>query len=104
MGPFWITGGGFGLDGSWLAFVVLLAAIPVLYRLTRDLDYRYNAPVFVPAGIPVDLDAASRKQHEAAMGPAQPASGPLVQILPLAPEPTTPASQIPPAERPPDPN
>ena len=23
MGPFWLTGGGFGLDGSWLAFFVL---------------------------------------------------------------------------------
>jgi hypothetical protein len=104
MGPFWLTGGGFGLDGSWLAFVVLLAALPVLFRLTRDLDYRYNAPVFVPAGIPVDLDAASRKQHEVAMGPAQPTTGPLVQILPIAPEPTSPMSQPSPAERPPDPN
>jgi hypothetical protein len=104
MGPFWLTGGGFGLDGSWVAFVILLAAIPVVFRLTRDLDYRYNAPVFVPAGIPVDLDAASRKQHEAAMGPVQPASGPLVQILPVAPEPTSPAFQPSPAERPPDPN
>ena len=26
MGPFWLTGGAFGLDGSWLAFFVLLAA------------------------------------------------------------------------------
>ena len=104
MGPFWLTGGGFGLDGGWVAFVLLLAALPVVFRLTRDLDYRYNAPVFVPAGIPVDLDAASRKQHEAAMGPAQPASGPLVQILPIAPEPTSPAFQPSPAERPPDPN
>jgi membrane protease YdiL (CAAX protease family) len=24
MGPFWLTGGGFGLDGSWVAFVALL--------------------------------------------------------------------------------
>ena len=40
MGPFWLTGGGFGLDGSWVAFAVLLVALPVVYRLTRDLDYR----------------------------------------------------------------
>ena len=82
MGPFWLTGGAYGLDGSWLAFVVLLAALPVVYRITRDLDFRYNAPVIVPGGIPVDLDAAARAQHEAAMGPAAPApaaSG-LVQI------------------------
>ena len=82
MGPFWLTGGGFGLDGSWLAFFVFLAAIPVVYGLTRDLDFRYNAPEILPGGIPVDLEAAARRQHEAAMGEAAP---PLVQIAPAAP-------------------
>jgi len=82
MGPFWLTGGGFGLDGSWLTLFVFLAAIPVVYRFTRDLDYKYNVPEFVPAGIPVDLDAAARRQHEAAMG--EPSSPPLVQIVPAA--------------------
>jgi membrane protease YdiL (CAAX protease family) len=102
MGPFWLTGGGFGLDGTWIACLVLLAAIPVLVRLTRELDYRYNAPVLIPAGIPVDLDAAARRQHEAAMGPEAAAGGspaPLVQIAPASspaetstrpPEPTSP--------------
>ena len=80
MGPFWLTGGAFGLDGSWLTFFVLIAALPVVFRLTRDLNYRYNAPVIVPGGIPVDLDAISRAQHEAAMGPAAPAAPALVQI------------------------
>ncbi|MGD0480533.1 MAG: CPBP family intramembrane glutamic endopeptidase [Terracidiphilus sp.] len=80
MGPFWLTGGAFGLDGSWLTFFVLLAALPVVFRLTRDLNYRYNAPVIVPGGIPVDLDAISRAQHEAAMGPAAPSAPTLVQI------------------------
>ncbi|MGA7244173.1 MAG: CPBP family intramembrane glutamic endopeptidase, partial [Terracidiphilus sp.] len=59
MGPFWLTGGGFGLDSSWFACLVLLAAFPVVYRVTRDLNFRYNAPVVVPGGIPVDLDAAA---------------------------------------------
>jgi uncharacterized protein len=84
MGPFWLTGGGFGLDGSWLVFFVFLIAIPVVYRLTRELDFRYNAPELVPGGIPVDLDAAARQQHEAAMG--EPAPPPLVQIYPAAPQ------------------
>jgi membrane protease YdiL (CAAX protease family) len=84
MGPFWLTGGGFGLDGSWVTFAVLIAVLPVVFRVTRDLDFRYNAPVIVPAGIPVDLDAAARRQHEAAMGPAEPAAPALVQILPAA--------------------
>jgi hypothetical protein len=84
MGPFWLTGGGFGLDGTWMPFFVLLIAIPVVYRLTRELDYRYNTPVIVPGGIAVDLDAAARKQHEAATRSAEPAAPSLVQILPVS--------------------
>jgi membrane protease YdiL (CAAX protease family) len=84
MGSFWLTGGGFGLDGSWLAFFVLLAGLPIVFRTTRDLDFRYNAPVLVPGGIPVDIDAAARAQHESAMGPAQNEAPALVQIAPAA--------------------
>jgi uncharacterized protein len=81
MGSFWLTGGAFGLDGSWFAFLVLLAAIPFLFRVTRDLDYRYNAPMIVPGGVPVDIEAAARAQHEAAVGTASaPAAPALVQI------------------------
>ncbi|MDR3726035.1 MAG: CPBP family intramembrane metalloprotease [Terracidiphilus sp.] len=95
MGPFWLTGGGYGLDGSWVAFIFLLAAIPVVFRITRDLDYRYNAPVIVPGGIPVDIDAAAKRQHEAAQGPAQPAAPPLVQILPVTATQFVPTEQKP---------
>lgn len=85
MGPFWVTGGGFGLDGSLIAVVALLLAFPVVYRITRELDFKHNAPVIVPGGIPVDLEAAGRREHEAAMGAAEtPPSQPLVQILPAA--------------------
>jgi uncharacterized protein len=89
MGPFWLTGGSFGIDGSWFACFVLLAALPLAFRLTRDLDYRYNAPLIVPGGIPVDIDKAARAQHEAAMGNAAPAVPQLVQIG--QPAPTAPA-------------
>jgi hypothetical protein len=92
MGPFWLTGGGFGLEGSWITFFLILLALPVVFRITRDLDFRYNAPVLVPAGIPVDLDAAARAQHEAAMGDAAPAPPALIQIGP--------ASTPPPAQPP----
>jgi hypothetical protein len=51
--------------------------------VTRDLDYKYNAPVLVPGGVPVDLDAAAKRQHEAAMGPAEQAVPALVQIAPV---------------------
>jgi hypothetical protein len=90
MGSFWLTGGGFGLDASWVTFLVLLVALPVVYRLTRELDFRYNEPEIVAAGIPVDLDAFARRQHEAAAGPAEVASAtpPLVQILPVSSTPS----------------
>jgi hypothetical protein len=107
MGPFWLTGAGFGLEGSWLAFVVLLLLLPALYAVTRDLDFLHNAPELIPGGIPVDIDAAARRQHEAAMGavydPAAPAPAgqSLVQISPL---PSLPG-EVKPAEEPmPDPS
>ncbi len=84
MGPFWLTGGGYGLDGSWVTFVFLLFAIPVVYRLTRELDYVYNAPVIVPGGIPVDLSAAGQRQQVLPSAPVAPAAPALVQILPVA--------------------
>jgi hypothetical protein len=59
-GSFWLTGGGFGLESSWFAFFVMLALVPVIYRVTRELDFRYNTPEIVPGGIPVDIDAAAR--------------------------------------------
>jgi len=98
MGPFWLTGGAFGLDGSWLAFIVLLAALPAVFRITRDLNYRYNAPVIVAGGIPVDIEAAARAQHEEALGSATPAGPQLVQIDPASPAAADSAAD-PPSER-----
>lgn len=95
-GSFWLTGGGYGLESSWFAFFVILLTLPLLYRATRDLDFRYNAPELVPGGIPVDLDAAARQQHEAAMGAAEPAAPALVQIAGM----TAPASEQLPADSP----
>lgn len=82
-GPIWITGDGYGPEGSAIAALVLLVLILVLVKVTRDLHYKYGHPVIVPGGIPVDMDAIARRQHEAAMGPAAPPSPPsLVQIAP----------------------
>lgn len=95
-GAFWLTGGGYGLDSSWFAFFVVLLAIPVLYRATRDLDFRYNVPVLISGGIPVDLDAAARQQHQAAMGPSEPAAPALVQIVGISEASPQPAPASPP--------
>ena len=85
MGSFVWSGGGFGLDGSWVSFVVLLIALPFIYKATSDLSFQYNAPVLIPGGIAVDLDAAAKKQHEAATRADVPEVKPLVQILPAMP-------------------
>ncbi len=81
---FW-GGADYGLNGSWFAVILALAAIVALLRVTRDLSFLHNAPVLVPGGIPVDLDAASRRQHEAATRDEAPAAPPLVQILAASP-------------------
>ena len=82
-GPVWLTGDGYGPEGSAIAALVLLVLIVILIKVTRDLHYKYAQPVIVAGGIPVDVDAIARRQHEAAMGPAAPPSPPpLVQIAP----------------------
>lgn len=83
-GPLWLTGDGYGPEGSAVAVVVILIGIMTLILVTREYAYRYAQPVIIPGGIPVDLDAAARRQHEAAMGAAEPA---LVQIMPSRSDP-----------------
>jgi membrane protease YdiL (CAAX protease family) len=80
-GPDWLTGGEYGPEASAFAVVVLIAAIFALVRTTREYAHLYATPEIIPAGIPVDIDALARRQHEAAMGPApEPAAPQLVQI------------------------
>ena len=78
MGPVWLTGGSYGVEGSWLGVVVMFGGLVVVLMATRELNFKYNAPVILAGGIPVDIDAAAREQHAAAMG--EPAPKPLVQI------------------------
>ena len=84
MGSYFFSGGDFGLDGSWFSVLAVVAATPVLFRVTRDLSFVHNAPVIVAGGVAVDLDAAARRQHETATRPEAPEGKPLVQILPAA--------------------
>jgi hypothetical protein len=80
IGPTWLTGFDYGPEGSTVAIVVLIALIFAVTYTTRDLDYEYAQPAIIPGGIAVDIDEISRRQHEAAMGPAQPAPAQIVQI------------------------
>lgn len=84
VGPGWITGNAQGPEGSAFGVVVALALLFIVVRATGDLKHKYGYPEIVPAGIPVDLDAAARQQHEAAMAHAEPAAPGLVQIAPAA--------------------
>ncbi|HTW48237.1 MAG TPA: CPBP family intramembrane glutamic endopeptidase [Acidobacteriaceae bacterium] len=92
LGPAWVSGGAQGPEGSGFGVLVAFLLLIVMVRATSDLHYKYAFSEVLPGGIPVDIDAAARQQHEAAMGPAQPAEPQLVQILPATANPT-PAAQ-----------
>jgi uncharacterized protein len=81
-GPAWISGGGQGPEGSAFAVLVSFLLLFWMVRVTADLKHKYGYPVIVPGGIPVDLDAAARAQHEAAIRSAEPQPPALVQIFP----------------------
>lgn len=85
LGPGWISGNGQGPEGSAFGVLFSFLLIFVMVRITSDLRYKYGFPPVVPAGIPVDIDAAARRQHEAAMAQAASQPPPLVQILPAQP-------------------
>jgi uncharacterized protein len=83
-GPFWLTGDGYGPEGSLITVVVMLVSFGVLTWVTSDFAFEYAQPVIIPGGIPVDIDAAAKRQHEEAMAsPAEAAAPKLVQILPV---------------------
>lgn len=80
-GHAWFTGGAYGPEAAFLTPIVLLAAIPVLYRVTRDYSWNYTHAPILAAGYPVDI--APPAAHTAMEATAPPA--PLVQILGATP-------------------
>jgi uncharacterized protein len=84
-----------------VAVLVLCFGLWLIMRVTREYASRFGFPEIIPGGIPVDIDAATRRQHEAAMGPVEPAAPKLVQIveLPQAAAPPPPAQpEVPPQD------
>ena len=81
-GPDWATGGDFGPAASLFAMIVLVIAIPVLYRVTRDFAWNYTHAPIVSGGYEVTIapPAAHTAMEEAAKAPA------LVQILSTTPQ------------------
>ncbi len=85
IGPRWLTGGDYGPAAALFSFFILIAAIPVLVRVTSDYAWDYTRPPIIPAGYDVTIPppAAHVAMELQAAQPVNPAS--LVQILPAAP-------------------
>jgi uncharacterized protein len=93
-GPAWLTGGAYGPAAAAFSIIVLLAAIPVLVRVTRDYAWDYTHPPIVPGGY--DVTIAPPAAHAAMEQAAVTASASsLVQIQPVQiqqPLPSVPAA------------
>jgi uncharacterized protein len=87
-GPAWLTGADYGPAAAGISILLLLAAIPILIRVTSDYAWDYTHPPIIPAGYDVTIapPAAHVAMEEAAQEskPVNPAS--LVQIHPATPQ------------------
>jgi hypothetical protein len=81
--PMWLTGGDYGPAASGLLVLLLLAAIPLLVRVTGDYAWNYTRKPIVPAGIPVEIPAPAA--HAAIEQGPPPSPAALVQIQPVVP-------------------
>ena len=86
-GPLGLTGGAYGPEALGFAVLVLLGALILLFRLTRDYAWHYTYQPVTAAGYPMDVAPPpehAREEQRAA------ASAPLVQIGGIATAPTAP--------------
>lgn len=92
-GANWLTGGQFGPAAAAFTIVVLLVAIPILFRVTSDYAWNYTHPPLIPGGYDVNLVPQFLKEHAAngaqAAKPAKP-SPPPNPTTPVQPPPATP--------------
>jgi hypothetical protein len=86
-GPAWLTGGDFGPAAALFSVLLLIAAIPILVRVTSDYAWSYTHPPLIPAGYDVTIaPPAAHVAMEQAATAAQPVNPALlVQILPATP-------------------
>jgi membrane protease YdiL (CAAX protease family) len=78
-GPLWLTGGAYGPEAATLTLLVLIAAVPLLYRITRDYAWEYTHAPIVAAGYAMEV--APPEAHTAMEAAAAAKPAPLVQIL-----------------------
>jgi len=74
-GPGWLTGGLFGPDASLFTVVVLLVALVVAYRMTKDYAWHYTWQPLEGAGYPMDVPPPAEHLRQ-----EQKQTAPLVQI------------------------
>lgn len=75
-GPAWLTGAPYGPETSAIAVLVLIGAIIVLYRITKDYAWHYTWQPLKGAGYPMDVPPPEQHLKEE----AKHAVVPLVQI------------------------
>ncbi len=85
-GRLWLTGGDYGPEAATFTAIVILIAIVVLVRVTRDYAWHYTYTPIVAGGYPMEAQPpAAHIAMEQQSRPAPPP--PLVQILPAPPPP-----------------
>lgn len=87
VGPLWLTGGSYGPAAAVLTIALLLAAIPILIRVTGDYAWDYTRPPIIPGGYDVSIPppAAHVAMEQAAAGAERVNPASLVQIAPAPP-------------------
>ena len=83
-GPLWLTGGNYGPEGAVFTVFVLLIAVVVLIRITRDYAWDYTHRPIVAGGYAIEVQPPAA--HVAMEQEAKPAAASLVQILPVTPQ------------------
>ena len=78
-GSYWFAGGYYGLEASLVAAAVVLASVPLVYRITRDYHWNYTYVPIVPAAYAAVV--APPAEHTAMEAAVAAVPAPLVQIL-----------------------
>ena len=81
-GPVWLTGGPYGPEASTIAILLLVVALIILFRLTKDYAWHYTYQPTTAAGRAMDVAPPAehvRMEQQAAV------AAPLVQIGGIAP-------------------
>jgi uncharacterized protein len=92
IGPAWLTGGSYGPGAAAFSILALIAAIPVLLRVTGDYAWDYTHAPIVAGGY--DVTVAPPAAHVAMEQQAESAQPALVQIQPVAPSSSPSADRI----------